>query len=157
DVSVECNPVSYAYATDEEMKEYLGIIPNGDVKPAKVEYYIQAEDAAGNLATHPTLGLKAPHVITVTPKDNGGNGGGPSTGGLGGFLASTTGIALILGIIVAIAAIAAALLLMKRRKRPTAATYQAGSGGNPQAGQDQWNQTGQYQQASWGESQGWRS
>jgi len=76
---------------------------------------------------------------------------------LGGFLASTTGIALILGIIVAIAAIAAALLLMKRRKRPTAATYQAGSGGNPQAGQDQWNQTGQYQQASWGESQGWRS
>jgi N-acetylneuraminic acid mutarotase len=158
DVSVECNPVSFAYASDEEMKQYVAYIPNGDVRPPKVEYYIQAEDAAGNLATHPTAGSKAPHAITVSPKDDGGgNNGGSTNTGIGGFLASPAGMALIVGLAIAIAAIAAALVIAKRRKRPPAAAYPGGSQGPPGQSQGAWSDQGQFQQASWNSGPGWQS
>jgi hypothetical protein len=129
DVRVECSPRSNAYATEEEMAQYSATLPNGDVVPPSVEYFIEAEDSAANQASHPPAGAGAPHKFAVKAKDGGGNGGGndgtgdTGGGGIGAFLGSPTGLLLLVGLVAAVVAMAATVMMMRRRKRPPASAH----------------------------------
>jgi hypothetical protein len=97
-------PLNMVYLTGEV---YRGSIPGGAVTVGVIEYYLEAEDSAGNRAREPAGGSSTPLRITVVKDDSSGGG---AAGGIGTYL--------IAGLIAA-AAIASivALLLVRRKKR----------------------------------------
>ncbi|HLF07702.1 MAG TPA: Ig-like domain-containing protein [Thermoplasmata archaeon] len=137
--------------------EYKATIPAPDVKPDKVEYYIEARDKAGNLARDPATAPGTPHSFTVTKKD--GGGGGPGAGGIFGMGAMMD--AVIIGIVaaVAIGAIAGAVMMKRKKKQAPPAQAQGmfppqGGYGGGQQNQQWGQQEQQWQQPPQG-GQGW--
>lgn len=54
---------------DQGSDRYEATIPDTAVVPPAVEYYLQADDAAGNSALHPAGAPASFHAFTVTPDD----------------------------------------------------------------------------------------
>jgi hypothetical protein len=130
--------------------DFGGAIPAVDVKPVKIEYYLEASDKSGNTATWPAGGASAPQTITVSPKP----GGAPPPQEPGGiFGMGAGGDAVIFGALIAGILVALVAVMLKRRKKPQPATP---FGPPPQQGYgqpQQWPQGGD-QQGQWGPPQG---
>ena len=112
---------------------YSATIPGADVRVPRVEYHIEARDAAANIARDPAAGESGPHVIAVSAK---GSGSGP-----GGFdiLAGNSGILLLL-LVAAVAAGLIAFALLRKKRRKAQPAYASGA---PPQGQ-QWAPPEQY-------------
>jgi hypothetical protein len=94
---------------------YMATIPGADVKPSKVEYYIEASDAAANVAKDPAAGEAAPHAISVPS-------GGTAPPRFDLF--SGSGLLILLLILAVVAAAIVVALIARRRKRPAEQAYQ---------------------------------
>jgi hypothetical protein len=131
--------------------EYKATIPASDVKPAKVDYYIEAKDKAGNVGRSPAGAPGTTHSIEVAKKDGGGTGGGPGAGGIFGMGALMD--AVVFGMIIAIVIGALAAVMLMRRKKPAPAG-QFGAYAPQGHGQQQWGPGGDQGQGQWGPPQG---
>jgi hypothetical protein len=106
---------SMAKATGDEWK---ATVPAEVVKPAKVEYYIQAADEAGSGGNSPPAAPDALHAFSVRAKDG---GPGPNPGGVPGGSVKIGGLSVpVLLLLLAVLAIvlALAVLLSRRRRKP---------------------------------------
>ncbi|HLF06823.1 MAG TPA: Ig-like domain-containing protein, partial [Thermoplasmata archaeon] len=142
--------------------DFGGTILAIDVKPGKIQYYLEASDKSGNTANWPAGGASAPQMITVNPKDGGTQPPPPEPGGILGM--GSTMDAVILGSIIAalIVALLAVMMMRKKKSAQAAPPPMGGQGkwGPPPTGADPWGQQGQGQQ-QWqpppqGGQGGWR-